>query len=139
MVGTVDVSRRFKGWIQAGIQLTAPMLWPAEIVSSVRFSVYRRSISIERGRIALEDLLALPVDVTPTSAPLCRAAFEWAGRLGQARAYDAFYLALAQELGAPFWTADRRLVNGARQAGVSWVHWIGEGDEKSEGDEKPEP
>ena len=33
---------------------------------------------------------------------------------------------LAEELGAELWTADRRLVNGAHQAGVIWARWIGE-------------
>jgi predicted nucleic acid-binding protein len=32
----------------------------------------------------------------------------------------------AEQEGAELWTADKRLANGARQAGVSWVHWIGQ-------------
>jgi hypothetical protein len=47
-------------------------------------------------------------------------------RLGQSKAYDAFYLALAERLKAEFWTADQRLANGARQLGANWAHWIGE-------------
>ncbi len=47
-------------------------------------------------------------------------------RLGQARTYEAQYLALAEKLGVEFWTADQRLVNGARRIGMSWVRWVGE-------------
>ena len=56
----------------------------------------------------------------------CQSALRWAARLNQARAYDAFHLALAEELGAEFWTADRRLANAAQRAGATWAHWIGE-------------
>jgi predicted nucleic acid-binding protein len=57
---------------------------------------------------------------------LCRSAFEWATRLGQKAAYDCFYLAAAERLGAEFWTADERLSNRASQLGAVWVHWMGE-------------
>ena len=53
-------------------------------------------------------------------------AIDWAKRLGQAKTYDAYYLSVAEQLRAELWIADRRLVNGARQASVGWVHWIGE-------------
>jgi len=61
----------------------------------------------------------------------CQAVLEWAGRLNQSRAYDAFYMALAEELGAEFWTADQRLARAAQQAGVTWTHWIGEAADSS--------
>src|SRR5438477_244782 len=66
------------------------------------------------------------VETIPMDAPLCQAAFEWAGRLNQVRAYDGFYLALAEQLKAEFWTADKRLANAVQQIGANWVHWIGE-------------
>jgi predicted nucleic acid-binding protein len=53
-------------------------------------------------------------------------ALRWADRLGHAKAYDAHYLALAEQEGLELWTADRRLSNGAQQAGAHCVHWIGE-------------
>ena len=56
----------------------------------------------------------------------CRAAYAWAERLGQSRAYDAQYLAVAEQEGLELWTADRRLVRNAEQAGVRWVRRIGE-------------
>lgn len=56
---------------------------------------------------------------------MCHSAFDWAEKLGQSKAYDSFYLALAETLRAPLWTADRRLANAARQIGISWVHAVG--------------
>jgi predicted nucleic acid-binding protein len=49
-----------------------------------------------------------------------------AAQIGQSKAYDAQYLALAARENAPLWTADRRLANAARGAGLDWVHWIGD-------------
>jgi predicted nucleic acid-binding protein len=71
-------------------------------------------------------MLALEVEVAPITPGRCRVAFSWAEKLGQARAYDSFYLALAEELETTFITADKRLANGARQRGLSWVRWIGD-------------
>jgi len=31
-----------------------------------------------------------------------------------------------EQLGAPFWTVDRRLVNSASTLNLDWVHWVGE-------------
>jgi predicted nucleic acid-binding protein len=71
-------------------------------------------------------MLALEVEVAPITPSRCQVAFAWAEKLGQARAYDSFYLALAEELETAFMTADKRLATNARQLGLSWVHWIGD-------------
>ena len=55
----------------------------------------------------------------------CWAAYAWAERLGQSRAYDGFYLAVAEELGETFVTDHRRLPNGAQQLGLPWMQWVG--------------
>jgi predicted nucleic acid-binding protein len=81
---------------------------------------------MEQANTAIDDLFLLEVETQPLDISLCKAALEWATRLQQSRAYDAFYLALAERLQAEFWTADRRLANGAQQLGVKWVRWIGE-------------
>jgi len=116
------VLERFTDWREQGRRLVAPMLWLAEVVSAIRRIAHLGMISAEEGLAAIEDLFALEVEVIALDAPLCRAAFAWAGRLGQSKAYDSFYLALAEQLEAELWTADERLANSARQAGVSWVH-----------------
>ena len=123
---SVNLVERFGEWQSAQHRLVAPTLWLAECTSAIRFAVHRKAALLEEGRDAIEDLFTLGVDIISMDAPLCQAALEWAGRLGQVRAYDGFYLALAERFKAHFWTADRRLANSARQAGADWVHWIGE-------------
>ena len=103
------------------------MLWLAECVTAIRTGVYYRAITQQEGERALEDLLGLEVELMPLTASLSRSAFEWSRRLGQSRAHDAFYVALAEERGVGLWTADRRLANAAGQTGAAWVRWIGEG------------
>jgi predicted nucleic acid-binding protein len=126
MLAQIDVSARFTHWQQDAVPLYAPMLWVAEAVSAIRGVVYSRVITPDEGREAIDHLFALEVQTLPMTLPLCQSALEWARRLAQGKAYDSCYLALAEELGVEFWTADRRLANGVQQAGVSWAHWIGE-------------
>ena len=122
----VDVTKRLEEWHRVGELLVVPMLWMAECTSAVSSATYMGLISEEEGIRALEDLSGLEVETAAMDGAMCVAAFGWAQRLGQRRAYDGFYLALAEQLEMELWTADRRLVNGARQAGVEWVRWVGE-------------
>ena len=73
---------------------------------------------------AIDDAFALGVEIVPSSQELCHAAFDWAGKLGHSRVYDGLYLALAERLGAEFWTADKRLARAAEQLGLSWVRLV---------------
>ena len=124
VVAPVDAIDLFAGWHRQGIRLVAPALWLAECASAVRRSVYAGALSEAEGRTALEDLFALEVEILPMSLQQTRSAFEWSERLRQAQAYDGFYLALTEELGAELWTGDRRLAHGAQQAGAGWVHAV---------------
>ncbi len=108
-------------WQQQGQRVIAPMLWVVEAISAIRASVYLGRVSLEAGQRAVDDLLDLGIETVPLDATLCRLAFEWAARLGQSKAYDGFYLALAEREGAELWTGDRRLANRAQQAGATWV------------------
>jgi predicted nucleic acid-binding protein len=116
----------FALWVYEGTRVVAPSLWLAEYTSAVRIAVYTRVISTEKGREAIEMIPGLGIETLDMDAKMCQAAFGWAARLGQSKAYDGFYLALAERLGAEFWTADRKLANGARQAKADWVRWVGE-------------
>lgn len=124
VVAPVDAIALFADWHRQGLHLVAPALWLAECASAVRRSVDAGALSEEEGRTALEDLFALEVATLPLTLQQTRLAFAWAERLGQAQAYDGFYLALAQELGAEFWTGDRQLAHGAQRSGAEWVHAV---------------
>ncbi|PJH75788.1 MAG: hypothetical protein CO064_04780 [Anaerolineae bacterium CG_4_9_14_0_8_um_filter_58_9] len=67
------------------------------------------------------------MEIVNEDEELSQRALELAGNLSQSKAYDAFYLALAEKLVAEFWTADERLFNRCRKdLKLSWVHWIEE-------------
>ncbi len=122
----VDAPGRVLSWLRQGANLVAPDWWVVECVSGIRMSLYANRISTDQAYTAIDDLFLLEVETQPLDVSLCKAALEWATRLQQARAYDAFYLALSERLSSEFWTADKRLANAAHQIGVNWVHWIGE-------------
>ncbi|MBC7227355.1 MAG: type II toxin-antitoxin system VapC family toxin [Thermoflexales bacterium] len=70
--------------------------------------------------------LALRLDVERVSdGELHRRALQLARAFSLPAAYDAHYLALAEQLGADFWTADLRLAR-AIQDRLPWVHRLGE-------------
>lgn len=125
-IAPVDTVSRLVSWRQTDAELHAPSLWLAECASAVRRYVHTGAITPSEGLTAIDDLIALDVDLAPMTHAHCRAAYAWAERLGQSRAYDGFYLALAEELDGTFCTGDRRLANGAQQLGLSWVQWIGD-------------
>ncbi len=112
----------FADWRLSKSRLVAPDPWLAEALSAVRGLVFARALSRDEGLVAVDDLFALGVELAPLTLWLCRSALSWAERLGQAKVYDSLYLALAEQLQAEFWTADRRLANRAQKLGADWVH-----------------
>ncbi|MFN3741214.1 MAG: type II toxin-antitoxin system VapC family toxin [Anaerolineales bacterium] len=106
--------------------LYVPILWEYECMSGLQRAVVAGLIGLEEAMNLAADLLALePQRVAPTLS-LHREALRWAERLGQGGAYDAQYVAVATQLNAEFWSADRRLISALREQGAGWAHWIGE-------------
>lgn len=109
-------------------ELVVPTLWEYECLSGLRSAVFHKYIEAELADQAVQVMLGIePRRVAPTPA-LHRSALSWAQRLGQSKAYDAQYVALAESLGAKFWSADQRLISAMREQGADWAHWIGEGE-----------
>jgi predicted nucleic acid-binding protein len=113
-------------WKQAGLELLAPVLLEYEIAAVLRKAVVAQWLTTDLALEAIGKVLALNIQCLAPTAHLHERALRWAERLGHSKAYDAHYLALAEQEGSELWTADRRLANGAQQAGAHWVHWIGE-------------
>jgi predicted nucleic acid-binding protein len=120
------VIRRMHTWQEELPRILVPGLWEYEVVTGLRRACYLRMLSQEQAQTSLDELLAMELEMVPASPGLHRRALEWAKRLGQSRAYDAQYLALAEQESAELWTGDKRLANGARALGVDWVHWVSE-------------
>jgi predicted nucleic acid-binding protein len=96
----------------AGEPLAAPHLLPAEVANILRRAASAEEISNDTAALAHADLLALPIEFFPYEL--------FAERVWQLRdnltTYDAWYVALAEELAARLATLDRPLsrVSGPR-------------------------
>ena len=92
----MDASGRLVLWRQQGRRFVAPSWWPAECTSAIRMALYHEIVTVAEANHAIDDIFALEVELLPLDISLCKQALEWAARLKQVRAYDSFYLALAE-------------------------------------------
>lgn len=81
----------------------------AEVANSIWKRVHRGLASLDEARLFLDDLIRCPVHVEP-AIRLLQAALEIAAKYDRA-VYDALFVALSQDLGAPGVTADEPLFN----------------------------
>jgi predicted nucleic acid-binding protein len=85
--------------------LAAPHLLPVEVANILRRAERAKAISEEVGALAHADLLALNIELFPYETVSARV---WELR-ATVTSYDAWYVALAEQLGAPLSTLDRKL------------------------------
>jgi predicted nucleic acid-binding protein len=119
-----QIAGLFSAWQQIGEQLMAPSLLEYEVTSALRRAV---TLGISDQQLAEKTLRltsGMGIELVPPSLELDISALYWADRIDQSQAHDTQYLALASRENAPLWTADRRLVNAARDAGFLWIRWI---------------
>ncbi len=109
----------WREWHESGHPLVAPTLLYYEVSNALRRYITRGELLPDEAAEALEATLRLGI-ILYGDADLHRRALELARRFSLSTTYDAHYLALAERLGAEFWTADRRLT-GAVQATLPWV------------------
>ena len=85
--------------------LHVPHLFEVEVMNVLRRYALNGSLSTERARLALKRLFDMRITRYPHTALLSRI---WELK-DNITAYDAAYVALAETLGAPLLTTDRRL------------------------------
>jgi predicted nucleic acid-binding protein len=112
-------------WDRQGLELLAPTLFEYEVNSSLHRAAAIGLITYDEAGMAMQQTLNLEIQCISPNPKLHERAMYWAERLDH-KSYEAQYVALAEQERADFWTADQRLVSGARQIGAGWVHWIGE-------------
>lgn len=117
------VLRLWESWLEQNRELVAPRLLTYEVTAALWRKVWRGLLPQEEAQRAVK--AALDIGVTLLDPPgLSERAFELAAHFRRPAAYDAHYLALAERLSCPFWTADERLYN-AVYADFSLIHWLG--------------
>jgi predicted nucleic acid-binding protein len=120
---SVQAKRLLERLSAQATRLAAPLLFRYEVVAVLRKYVHRRALTLEEAAQHLDLLLTQPVETIVDDA-LLRRGYELATQLSRPSAYDSQYLAVAERLNCPFWTADERLYN-AVQSRISWVKWLG--------------
>ena len=113
------VVQLWREWHASRHPLVAPTLLYYEVSNALRRYAAQGELLPEEAAEALEAALRLGI-VLYGDADLHQRALELAARFSLPATYDAHYLALAERLGAEFWTADRRLTQ-AVQATLPWV------------------
>jgi predicted nucleic acid-binding protein len=118
------VDQLWERWESEHWQPVAPTLLRYEVTNA--FHRYDQAGLMDPAavRAAMEALIELPIRLFG-DAVLHQQALDMAKRFALPAAYDAHYLALAERLGAEFWTADRRLANVVRPT-LPWVYLLGE-------------
>jgi predicted nucleic acid-binding protein len=102
-------------------EMLAPSLWLYEVANGLVVATRRGRLAPDIGAQVFKHLLIIGVRLADPEAP---DVYEQALYYGVA-AYDAAYLALAQALGVPLWTGDRRFYDTIRDRS-DLVHWIGD-------------
>jgi predicted nucleic acid-binding protein len=118
-------------WRSEKARVLIPMLWIYEVLSGLHRAVFLGLLKDEKKLSAWMEIEKLGFEQIAPLPETNRLAFNWAKQLGQKKAYDAQYLALADYAGADFYTADQALVNWAKGKGIAWVHGLPDGIEIS--------
>ena len=107
-----------QGWADAGETLHAPALLPYEFASSLTRLVEAGKLPAERVGPVWSTVRALPVTYHLLQETVPRVV-EIGRQLGRRSAYDAAYLALAEQLQAVLWTFDGPLARNAAESGFA--------------------
>lgn len=109
-------------WMADSQPLVAPALILAEITNAVHRYRVAGHLSDDDARQLLNLALSLGIELV-AEPHIARRALVLAGELGLPAAYDAHYLAVAEDRGAELWTGDARLFRtvGGR---LPWVRHV---------------
>lgn len=111
-------------WTDQGTKLIAPALFTYEVANTLHRQAIKGKITYDEAKQGLADIYSTGILLTflryeDTSA----LAMELAHDFHLPATYDAHYLALAQDEGCEYWTADTRLWNAVKGK-LSWVRWF---------------
>jgi predicted nucleic acid-binding protein len=116
-----QAAAKVRSLTEACEELLTPALLEYEVCSAIRKMIAQQIIDEKAATQALDWIMALRIRPITPAYSLHARALSWADRLGHTKAYDAQYLALAEEMRCPLLTADLRLVRAAQALGADWV------------------
>lgn len=109
-------------WAAEPAMVVAPRLVMEEVANALLTGVRRRRWTGADADRAFDHLEALPIELSDRTEDLSRA-WDLSRRYDEHPVYDMVYLALAQRLNEPFFTADLRLAERVR---LPWVRPVPE-------------
>lgn len=110
------IEARLRAWEDAGESLHAPTLFRFEVASALTRNIVAGKIDAADAKVAWQRIVAIEISLHGlTDGP---AVIAVARRLKRESAYDASYVALAQELDAELWTLDGPLARNAAGSGL---------------------
>lgn len=104
--------------------VVAPALLPFEVTNAVMRNARRVGVPLDTAEAMLGLLDNYGIELRQVTGIHVLALRRSLG-LGLGAAYDAHYVVLAEELGVPLWTADRRLYNAFAPTSAA-VRWLGD-------------
>ncbi len=119
--GSSEADALWSEWTEKGLRRFAPSLFTFEVCNAL----YRYERAGHMSPADVTDGVAIATSLAVTvldEASLSIEALRLAREYQLNATYDAHYLAVARRLGAPLYTADKKLAQAVNQ---DWVHLIG--------------
>jgi predicted nucleic acid-binding protein len=116
------IAAQWRSWHEQNQTLVAPTLLFYEVANALRRYVVHKELLAEEAAEILDAAMACDIRLFGDDI-IHRQALSMAERFALNSTYDAHYLVVAEQVGAEFWTADRRLQR-AVGAELPWVNCL---------------
>ena len=112
-----EVLRHFTDWLSRNVEIHSPRLAQYEIANALTRLIVGGAFPVDKVEEAWNNISLLPIAYHELRN--AKRAVEIALALNRQNAYDAAYIALAEELSAELWTLDGPLYRNARGLGFA--------------------
>lgn len=109
-------------YVAGKLNLMAPFLLEYEVANGLNIAKKKGRIDEKEVIKALDGFVNLDIELRPLSSTYAKALHYC--NLYNITAYDASYVALAENERVPLVTADKKLYNSLKK--ITWVNWLGD-------------